>query len=329
MVFDTLILLVGAAAAAGIGAALAFWFLRTRCFVTVPPNRALVLFGQRTDRLPSDARLRGPDVDVGRPRVVVGGGAYVAPWNRAVGRLSLDPVTTDVTVRALSALEGSRASGWEVRVQVCAQVPREPALLETAAVTLLDKTDTDVRSILRQTVEATVPSLLTRLRADSGEPDWERLGVEIQAAVAPELVAWGLVVRGLAVTQLSRIGPSEPARTTSSAAGPSPSPGAARLASLLEGFDQRVSRAERTLGILGDRLARMSPAHSAALEGPSAASIFDLSLGSELPALAAPTAAVADSDHESMGGEPSPRSRPSSPDGWTEEGGRDPRSLSD
>jgi hypothetical protein len=327
-----LIVPLGIAGAAALGAGASIWYVRARCYVAVPPNRALVLFGRHAVGRTSEVGARATGVDVRRPRVVVGGGAFVAPWEKGIGHLSLDPVSADVTVRAMHALEGSRASGWEVRLQAQARISPEPGPLATAAENLIDKTEAEIRSLLRQTVEGVVPTVLTRLRPEEGEPDWDRLAAEIQASVAPELVRWGLGVSTLSVTELRRIVPADPpgpSGSPRSALAPGVSGGAARLANLLEAFDVRLARTEMALGKLADDRARERDERDELDAGVPPVSVFDLSLGTERATPIDGASALPASVHESMGGDRSPRSRPPSRDGWAEEGGRDTRSLSD
>lgn len=315
------------AGVAALGATAAFWYVRARWYVAVPPNRALVLFGRNSKRRPGDLRDRAGDVRVERPRVVVGGAAFVAPWDKGIGHLSLDPVSVDVTIRTMHALEASRASGWEVRLQIQARVSTDPGRLAAAAETLLDKSEPEVQAIVRQTVDGVVPSILARLRPSDGEPDWDRLGAEIQAAVAADLTHWGLAIRTLSVTELRRIAPIDPSVSPGGPRAGTPGGSAQRLGQLLDSFDTRMTLAERTLGILADELDRVSPRRTGSAEVPAMASVLDLSLGSGLAEGAGPSPALEPNLHESMGGEPSPRSRRSSRD-EAEEGGRNPRSLS-
>ena len=301
------------AAAAAAAASVIAWAFYARFYVPVPPNRALVLFGHRASPAPAGAgRLPTPsEADVRRPRVVVGGGVFVAPWNRGVGHLSLDPVVVDLTVRSIHAMEGSRASGWETRVRVQAKVPADPGLLVTAAENLLGKNEEEIRTIVRHAVEGAVPSVLARLRPEQGEPDWERLAAEIQASVAPDLVALGLVVRTLSVIELHRILPTElpaptppaPRSRVGSATGDSPNVGAS-----LPSLEVRLARAERNLGIMGAEVLRMAREALPPFDASTQASVFDVPLGYDGPGATVAVGSPEDPIHDSMGGERSPRS---------------------
>jgi hypothetical protein len=331
---EDLILPIITSAAAVAAAGAAAWAIYARFYVPVPPNRALVLFGHRASapraeagRLPTTS-----ETEVRRPRIVVGGGVFVAPWNRGVGNLSLDPVVADLTVRSIHALEGSRASGWETRLRVQAKIPTDPALLVTAAENLLGKTEEDLRTILRHAVEGAVPAVLARLRPEQGEPDWERLAAEIQVAVAPDLIALGLVIRALAVTELRRIAPTEPtapmvppppARTESRVAE------SANLGRLLASFDVRLARVEQSLGILAGEVLRVTRESSSSLHGSTATSVFDLPLGYAGPGPTLALGSSADPDHDSMGGDPSPRFARTSEEERAGSGEREPRPLLD
>ena len=282
--YSSLILpiLESALGSAALGATL--WVLSGRFHVAVPPNRALVLFGGERSTGASDPRGRSGDVVVRRPRIIVGGRALVAPWNRAVGYLSLEPVVTDLTVRSVQSLEGTHATGWEVRIRVAAKIPTEPGLLAAAAENLLGKDEEEIRRLLRQAVEGVVPTVLARLRPGSIEPDWDRLAAEVQASVAPDLVTWGLTVRSLCVTELHRIAPPEPPATEGGAS-PVPHPGSDAsspvLGRLLERLDARLGNAERNLATLAGTTTHLRSEEAFSTEVARPISVLDLPLGYE------------------------------------------------
>jgi hypothetical protein len=325
---DLILPFVTGGAIAGVAAGIA-WAAYARLCLRVPPNRAAVLYGRRTPS--SDKELGGPAVaEIRHPRIVVGGRAFLAPWDRGVGFLSLQPFTVDVTVRSLDSLAASRASGWEVRLTAQAKIPSDPELLRVAAENLLGKSDEEVRALLRHAVEATVPSVLARLCPPGAEADWERVASEVQASVAPELVACGLVVRSLSVTALVRIQPS---------VDPSPPPVAARAPAALPApatadptdlsLELRVSRVERSLGIIGAEIVRVVHEGLPSREGRDASSVLDYPLGFEGPLSMAGLDAGAGSLHGPMGGERSPRARLPVPEDPEAEVGGSHRSLMD
>jgi len=331
---EDLILPASAYAAAAAAAGALAWALYVRFYVPVPPNRALVLFGHRASAVRAEAgRLpTASDAEVRRPRIIVGGGVFVAPWNRGVGHLSLDPVVVDLTVRSMHALEGSRASGWETRIRLQAKIPSDPGPLVTAAENLLGKSEEEVRAIVRHAVEGAVPAVLARLRPEQGEPDWERLAAEIQACVAPDLIALGLVVRTLSVTELHRISPMDPSAPTTPApparvgppAGDPPSVG-----SSLATLNARLARAERNLGIMGAEVLRIAREATSSFEGSTPNSVFDLPLGFDGNGAALALGSPADPTYDSIGGERSPRSARPSREGRAGDGEREPRPLLD
>jgi hypothetical protein len=328
MGLDDLTLLISASSAAAGAAGGLLWAIYSRCYVAVPPNRALVVYGRRASRDSPDQGTTSSDVNVHRPRITVGGSVFVAPWNKGVGRLSLDPVSVDLSVRSMHSFEGARASGWEVRLQVQAKIPAEPIALARAAENLLGRTDEEVRAILRRTVEGTVPTVLSRLRAEDGVPDWDRLAAEIQASAASDLVTWGLVIQTLSVTELRRIVPSE-SSTSLSTSKPAANPGSpadwSQRDALLNGLDARMARAERNIGLVGATIARMFRETAAAEDRRAPVSVLDIPLGSEVPPSTVSVGAPIASPHESM-----EDGRPSSPDprpldgrrGEAEDGGR-------
>ncbi len=233
------------------GGAIAIWASLERLYVPVPPNRALVLFGRRAR--PSEEASGG----TGRaPQILVGGGALVAPWNRATAFLSLAPIDVEATVRAVHALDAGSADGWEVTLQVQAKIPAEPRALRSAAENLLGLAEEELKAFVRRAVEGAVPSVLARIRRGDAEPDWERLGAEIQAAVAPELVPAGLVVRSIAVKELRRLGP--PARADRPADPRRRTPWtAAEATARREESDLRLNRVEHGLRAIAADLARL------------------------------------------------------------------------
>lgn len=332
MGFNDLVLPAAVGAAiAGLGAGVA-WALYSRFIVRVPPNSAAVLYGRKGALPRDDLRGAASSTQISRPRIVVGGRAFIAPWDRGVGYLSLHPVAVEVTVRSLHSLEGSRASGWEARVSVQAKIPSDPDLLAAAAENLLGKSEEEVRSLVRRSVEGAVPSVLARLRPSDLEPDWERLAAEIQATVAPDLVGSGLVVRSLSVTELVRIvpgeapSPSAPAKPTPFAVGRAPSEGPEPAPA---SFEVRLSRVERSLGIIGAEIVRMVHEGPTPVDSYGSASVLDYPLGFERAESRALLGPAEVSVHDSMGGDRPPRTRPLSREGVPGEGGGARRSLLD
>jgi len=308
--FASLAWLFGEAGVIAAGAAGVLWAVYARCSVRVPPNRALVLYGRRAPRPATDSPLIPSDVTLRRAKIVVGGRAIVAPWDRGVGYLSLAPVAVEVTVRSMHALEGTRASGWEVRVQAQAKIPAEPGFLSVASENLLGKTDEEVRSLIARTVEGAAPAVLARIKPDEGEPDWDRLAAEIQACAAPDLVAMGLAIRTLTVTELHRILPPTPAAATVLA---KPDADGERvvqaLGARLGGLDARLARTERGLRILGEEILRTTRRPEPEPEPLGPGSVFDRPLGSD-GGFVTPDGSVVFL-HDPSGGELSPRPRPS------------------
>ncbi|HTP55393.1 MAG TPA: hypothetical protein VML53_01840 [Thermoplasmata archaeon] len=244
------------AVAAG-GSAAAAWALLERLYVPIPPNRALVLFGRRA-RSPAPTAGSDGNAVAREPRILIGGGAFLAPWNRAHATLSLAPLDVEATVRALHAMDAGAADGWEVVLQVQVKVPAEARALRAAAENLLGLGDDELRAYVRRSVEGVVPSVLARIPRDGAEPDWDRLGAELQAAIAPDLVTAGLIVRTVAVRELRRIGAApRPERPGESRRRPGWSPPLAGAAGRRDEADLRLARVERGLRVLAADLARL------------------------------------------------------------------------
>ncbi len=256
---EQLILPAAVAGALGASAAVLSWVVYTRFYVRPPPNRAVVLYGRTTPHAPSGRGSPTPSAEIRPPRIVVGGRVFVPPWNHSFAFLSLAPLEVDLTVRALRA-SGASAAGWEARLGAQVKIPTDPALLASAAENLLGKTPDEVRAVVRSAIESAVPAILTRHGPADAEPDWERLGSEIQAAVAADLVAVGLVVQALSVKQLLRIHPSASAAPPLPGIAPAnrpadPSPDAGEPPSAA--VDLRLSRLERSVGVLGAQIDRV------------------------------------------------------------------------
>lgn len=254
---DVPVLALPVAVAAG-GLAAAWWILE-RTYTAVPPNKALVLFGRRSALAARRGDGPGSAASPERePRILIGGGAYLAPWNRSNAYLSLAPIDVETTVRALRALEGVAAEGWEIGLQVQAKVPAEPRALRAAAENLLGLGDDELRAYVRRTVEGVVPTVLARLRSRDGEPDWERVASEIQAAVAPELVTAGLLVRSVCVRELHRIAPSaRPERPVEGRRRAGWAPNGPSVPAGRDDSELRLGRVERGLREIAADLARL------------------------------------------------------------------------
>jgi hypothetical protein len=252
-------LILPAIVAAGVAAASTAlsYVVYTRFFVRPPPNRALVIYGQRGDDPSARSRSGASAAEIRSPRIVVGGSVFVAPWNHSIAYLSLSPVEVDVTVRSLHSLAGAAASGWEARIGAQAKIPADPTLLATAAENLLGKGEEELRALVRQAIEGVVPAILARQARDGPDPDWERLGSEIQAAASSDLVPVGLVIQNLSVRQLLRIAPTSTASPTpagKSAMRPAASPPESPPPRAPSGVDGRLARLERSVAVLGAQI---------------------------------------------------------------------------
>jgi hypothetical protein len=232
---------------------IASWLLYEIFYVAVPPNKALVLFGRRSRRAAGSADRR-TDERPRAPRILIGGGAILAPWNKAFAYLPLAPIEVEATVRTVHSVEGGSAAGWEVTVAVQAKIPGEAVALRAAAENLIGLSPEELAAYVRRAVEASVPLVLARLGVGEAEPDWEQLGSEMQATVAPELVSSGLTLRSVAVRNLRRIAPgggsSAPAGRARSV------PPSAPAVTGTRDVDLRLARIERGLSTMGQQVDR-------------------------------------------------------------------------
>ncbi len=235
----------------------ASWRFYHRYYQAVPPNRALVLYGGARSHARSS---KDPSVDLRVPRIVVGGGVFVPPWRNGSDSLSLSPL--DAEARVLVSAPGAEPNEapWEVHLTVQVKIPAEPRMLSTAAENLLGRSEAEIRVLVIRTVEAIAPAVVLRELAKGQGSSWDRLAAEIQATVAPELVAVGLEVRTLSVTQFRRLLPQERAEGSALA-----TPHVSRdllwasgdLGVRLRGVEVRLDRTERSLGLLGAEVMRL------------------------------------------------------------------------
>jgi flotillin len=328
---ELIVLGVTAGSLAAVGSVLA-WVFYTRFFIRVPPNRALVLYGGSRSAGTGPTSPDRQQAEIRPPRIVVGGRAFVAPWNRGVAYLSLSPVEVELTVRSLHSREGGDAAGWAVELALQAKVPADGGLLAAAAENLLGRGEEEVRTLLRQTAEGAIPAILARLHPDAAEPDWERLGSEIQAAVAADLVALGLVVQHLSVKQLTRIsggvdrGSSKGARAPHDRTADPTVEGGDRSA---PEFDVRVARLERSVGVLGAQVDRIAQEGRSGTDDRTTASPFDPSLGFPRRAVLGAPSRQEPRDDSTGDGRPSRTRAPPPREGPTVEGRRAARAPLD
>lgn len=237
------------------------WKLFTRYYVQVPPNRALILTNRHASRSSARASALTGGVELRPPRILVGGGAYLPPWRREAGYLSLEPIDADVIVRVSSSSRDPSGPGWEARVALQVKIPAESTMLRAAAENLLGKSEEEIRRLVAHTVEGAVPPLLANLSPDGGRVDWEELAAEIQAACARDLVANGLVIRSLSLKGLRRLShsDSDPSATGDSAGPSDVLPwGAGERSGRLGDLEARLDRTERNLGSLGAEVIRIA-----------------------------------------------------------------------
>jgi hypothetical protein len=235
----------------------ASWRFYRRYYQAVPPNRALVLYGGPRGHSSSSSN---ESVDLRVPRIVVGGGVFVPPWRRGSEFLSLTPLDADARVMVGGFNGDSADAPWEVRLTVQVKIPNEPRMLKTAAENLLGLSEPEVRALVVRTVEAIAPAVVQRELSNDSGGSWDRLAAEVQAAVGPELVAMGLEVRTLSVTQIRRLSTQERTDAAVQAA-----PRMSRdllwasgdLGVRLRGVEVRLDRTERSFGMLGAEVMKL------------------------------------------------------------------------
>jgi hypothetical protein len=233
------------------------WRVYHRYYQAVPPNRALVLYGGHR---PRESASTGASVDVRSPQIVVGGGVFVPPWRRGSDSLSLSPIDLEARVLVASGSAEAGDAPWEVRLAGQVKIPTEPHMLRTAAENLLGRSEPEIRALVVRTVEAVAPAVVLRELTNDPHAAWDRLAAEVQAAVAPELIALGLEVRTLSVTHLRRLSSQERGELATL-----PGSHVSRdllwasgdLGVRLRGVEVRLDRTERSLGLLGAEVMRL------------------------------------------------------------------------
>lgn len=244
--------------AGGLAATLfATWRFYHRYYQAVPPNRALVLYGGRRAHASATGNS---SVEVRAPRIIVGGGAFLPPWRHESDNLSLAPIDSEARVLVADPGGDPSEAPWEVRMTVQVKIPTDPRMLAAAAENLLGRSESEIRALVVRTVESVAPAVVLRELSNSPRPQWDHLAAEIQAAVAPELVAVGLEVRTLSVTLVRRLLSIE--RTDSGGSGPPPLSldllrASGDLGVRLRGAEVRLERTERSLGLLGAEVMRL------------------------------------------------------------------------
>jgi hypothetical protein len=256
MEINYLIPIVGVAG--GLAATLyASWRYYHRYYQAVPPNRALVLYGGRSSH---PATSGDPSIEVRAPRILVGGGAFIPPWRHGSDNLSLSPIDCEARVIVGDSGGDAVAPPWEVRLTLQVKIPTEPRMLATAAENLLGRSEAEIQALVVRTVESIAPAVVLRELTNGFGIQWDRMAAEIQAAVAPELVAVGLEVRTLSVTLMQRVSPLERGETGNPGT-PQISLNIPRasgdLGVRLRGTEARLDRTERSLGLLGAEVMRL------------------------------------------------------------------------
>lgn len=237
---------------------LSAWKILTKYWVPVPPNRALILYGRHEKGKARAAGAKEGGLEIRAPRILVGGGAYVFPWRKGAGYLSLEPIDSEVLVRVSTAGRDPTRWGWEARISIQVKIPAESSMLQAAAENLLGKNEEEIRKLVVRAVEGAVPPLLVNLSGEEGSVDWEHLASEFQASTARDLVPNGLIIRSFSIKGLrSMYGPPDPGMGGVTVTPVPPdlllSPGTS--SSAYRALEARLDRAERELGSLeGDML---------------------------------------------------------------------------
>ncbi len=253
-------LIVPLAAAGGAVAALFIWGLYVRYYRATPPHRALVLFGRMSESASSDEAVRGEHASRA-PRVLVGGGVFVPPWNKGFGYLPLNTLDAEVALRTSAGAARGPGSAWALRLGIQFKIPADGETLRIAAENLFAKSEEEIRALVRRVVAGCVPGVLARIHFAGVEEDWDRLAAEIQAAASSDLVAFGITVRSVSVQELRPFfAPDLEGPERASVLDTHPELIDSRTDPLARTrlLEIRLEQVERNLGIMGDEVVRLT-----------------------------------------------------------------------
>jgi hypothetical protein len=201
----------------------------------------------------------------------------LAPWNKGFAYLPLSNITVDATVRSWTTPERKSRSGWEIRLGAQVQIPRDPEALRTAAANLLDRSEDEIRAIVRHALEGAVPAILARDPPETFEHDLDRLAAEIQVSTGADLVNFGLTIRTLTIQGLRPIVGSE-LNSAETSPGlvrwPDAYPAPAEVVARLHQTELRLEQIERTLGVVDAQIVHLARALPAPVQSEPSAETY-------------------------------------------------------
>jgi flotillin len=194
---------------------LALWVLYLKCFIIVPPNRALIVFGKGAPRRqvapPADGGFPGFPGSSGAPapvhraglRIEVGGGVFVPPWSKDYAFLPLGVIDIDCGFRAVATAD-PHTPRVDAMVSAQVKVPADPEGLNTAAENLLGKSEEELKSMARSVVEGYVRGEFGRRTMAEIDHEREKIAAELQVLTGTDLVSIGLVVKSLVIKAVAQ-----------------------------------------------------------------------------------------------------------------------------
>ncbi|MGB0588687.1 MAG: flotillin family protein [Myxococcota bacterium] len=169
----------------GGGFAAAMWFTLfiTKTFLIIGRPNELVIFSGRSSRLPS-----GEEVGW---RYISGGRSFRIPILEEVSVMDLTTMPIDIHIR------GAYAKGnipVNVDAVANAKITLEEPYLHNAIERFLGKSQAELRSVAKETLEGTLRGVLARLTPEEINHDRQKLAEELKSEVRDDLEKMGLMV---------------------------------------------------------------------------------------------------------------------------------------
>ncbi len=162
-----------------------FYIVATR-FKTVPPNRALVVYGKKTGK-------KGY-------YITTSGGKVILPIVQRYGWLNLEISTLDINVYDVVTKEGVML---DVEAVTQVQIDKKNEALETAANMLLDKSTKDIEYVAQRSLEGHVRGVCATLTIEQINSDRDSVSRSILEVAVKDLENMGLNVVSFTIRDIN------------------------------------------------------------------------------------------------------------------------------
>jgi flotillin len=167
------------------------FFLFSRNYIKVPPNRAAVFSGRR--RKVADGRVVGY-------RMVKGGAALRIPLLEKVDYLELNVMTIPLEIRRAYTLKGVPVS---VKAVANVKIKGDDISLQAAAERFLGMTTPEVQRVIFQTLEGHLRAILGTLTVEEINNDRQSFAQKLTTEAASDLERMGIGVDVLTIQEIS------------------------------------------------------------------------------------------------------------------------------